>query len=294
MTDIIEMSEHLYEFFKERDEKHQAVFEKAQNCLKERLSASHVDSQIQSVIRDIFSSKCHDSDYLIRHFKQLRQQDLFLIQSLQAQVVKQRQTINELKTKQEIEDMYMKNVVETSGQTVEFRNLSKEINEYQKLNEAQENRDVIMEESRKYSNVNRDLSLINAHLCLSVGTFQLKDVKISQETDPVEALPRDQLQILLDETATSVQKRTAMKILERVIMNQRKISSVETQTCEQIEQSTSLGPLLRKLNDTNKEMALWKAKYDTCKTEYDRILPQKHKLDVDFFKLQKQLTDMKN
>lgn len=80
-----------------------------------------------------------------------------------------------------------------------------------------------------YSGAARELSVVFSHLTFLRGSTSEWDDDIELE-ELLNSFPKQAIFDLFDKTATFVQKKTAFKIIDRLIKNRRKSQSSATQT----------------------------------------------------------------
>lgn len=133
-----------------------------------------------------------------------------------------------MRAREEEDHHYRENVIFKQGLTEKFQRLKQDLVEYESLaTQPLPNQDGA--HPADYSGVNKELGQIFAHMALFRAP-QEDDASLAEIQRILAAIPQEALLELFEETATSVQKKTAFRILERLFRAKKEGADQGTQT----------------------------------------------------------------
>ena len=176
---------------------------------------------------------------LIKTITQLKQRDNFEIDYSMRMMDKLHAQVQDFKRLQRLDEQYKDELFTTGGQTQNFKSIINNLNEYEKLKIEEQREDESQIELSRYSGLNYDLSMILMNLSYHSDNERKMIREVSRHISQNE---RDVLLQLLNNTASVIQRKTAMKILNRIIEPPSLVQFVEneTQTDRVIDQSKDL------------------------------------------------------
>lgn len=153
---------------------------------------------------------------LVKEVANFKRTDNFQIDQLNGVISKTDAKLKEIRTKEKKEKAYLEMIMFQHGQTEQFKKLNMDLQEYDSIRIQTPPFKGENDTKFQYSDVNRELRMIFTHLILAKSDED-DDLNLEDIDRAIQQIPKDCLYDLFEEKATALQKKTAYKIIERVI-----------------------------------------------------------------------------